>query len=236
MEVDGKLLPYRPVAVTLGKTVNNGWGAYECCWARTLLAVLVGALEVPGGIWVPRCVSTARVKTGIKRAAGTGRLHAQQAQSHIQGQVAKGAQWTQCAPHLGAVRCRGNSGGLEPITGPFSPGLDVPNPCAEELATSTAPDIWFAYRTNPSISFWDTPNVAKTITPFRLPYASPTRRTRPTTWPTSCFPIPPTWNPPSLSAWARPVHGAVLGSPRLRVASTRGRTAGRRARLHLDRY
>ena len=31
-------LPYRPVAVTLGKTVNNGWGGYECCWARTLLA------------------------------------------------------------------------------------------------------------------------------------------------------------------------------------------------------
>ena len=39
----------RPVAVSLGKTVNNGWGGYECCWARTLLGCLVGALEVPGG-------------------------------------------------------------------------------------------------------------------------------------------------------------------------------------------
>jgi phenylacetyl-CoA:acceptor oxidoreductase len=29
---------YRPVAVSLGKTVNNGWGGYECCWARTMLA------------------------------------------------------------------------------------------------------------------------------------------------------------------------------------------------------
>jgi phenylacetyl-CoA:acceptor oxidoreductase len=31
IEIDGETLPFRPVAVTLGKTVNNGWGAYECC-------------------------------------------------------------------------------------------------------------------------------------------------------------------------------------------------------------
>ena len=49
IEISGRILPYRPVAVTLGKTVNNGWGAFECCWARTVLATLVGALEVPGG-------------------------------------------------------------------------------------------------------------------------------------------------------------------------------------------
>ena len=49
VEVNGRVMPYRPVAVTLGKTVNNGWGGFECCWARTLLATLVGALEVPGG-------------------------------------------------------------------------------------------------------------------------------------------------------------------------------------------
>jgi phenylacetyl-CoA:acceptor oxidoreductase len=49
IEIDGQTLPYRPVAITLGKTVNNGWGGYECCWARTQLACLVGALEVPGG-------------------------------------------------------------------------------------------------------------------------------------------------------------------------------------------
>jgi phenylacetyl-CoA:acceptor oxidoreductase len=45
----GRTLPFRPVAVTLGKTVNNGWGGYDCCWARTLMACLVGALDVPGG-------------------------------------------------------------------------------------------------------------------------------------------------------------------------------------------
>lgn len=49
VEINGKRLPYRPVAVILGKTVNNGPGGYETCWARTVLAMLVGALEVPGG-------------------------------------------------------------------------------------------------------------------------------------------------------------------------------------------
>ena len=49
IEIEGVMLPYRPVAIALGKTVNNGWGGYECCWARTLLPCLVGALEVPGG-------------------------------------------------------------------------------------------------------------------------------------------------------------------------------------------
>ena len=49
IEIEGVKLPFRPVAVTLGKTVNNGWGSYECCWARTMLAALVGALETPGG-------------------------------------------------------------------------------------------------------------------------------------------------------------------------------------------
>ena len=49
IEIEGVRMPYRPVAVSLGKTVNNGWGGYECVWARTVLAALVGGLEVPGG-------------------------------------------------------------------------------------------------------------------------------------------------------------------------------------------
>ncbi len=49
VEISGEQLPFRPVAITLGKTVNNGPGGYQCCWARTLLATLLGALEVPGG-------------------------------------------------------------------------------------------------------------------------------------------------------------------------------------------
>ncbi|MEE8452976.1 MAG: molybdopterin-dependent oxidoreductase [Thermoguttaceae bacterium] len=49
IEISGETLPYRPVAITLGKTVNNGPGGYQVCWARTVLTMLIGALEVPGG-------------------------------------------------------------------------------------------------------------------------------------------------------------------------------------------
>ena len=49
IEIEGMTLPFRPVAIAFGKTVNNGWGGYECCWARTLIPCLVGALDVPGG-------------------------------------------------------------------------------------------------------------------------------------------------------------------------------------------
>lgn len=45
----GERLPFRPVGITLGKTINNGPGGYQACWARTVIAMLVGALEVPGG-------------------------------------------------------------------------------------------------------------------------------------------------------------------------------------------
>lgn len=50
IEIDGEKLPYRPVAIELGKSVNNGIGSYQATWARTVLAILVGALEVPGGM------------------------------------------------------------------------------------------------------------------------------------------------------------------------------------------
>ncbi|MHC5054075.1 MAG: molybdopterin-dependent oxidoreductase [Planctomycetota bacterium] len=49
IDICGESLPYRPVAFILGKTVNNGPGGYQTCWARTVLAMLLGALEVPGG-------------------------------------------------------------------------------------------------------------------------------------------------------------------------------------------
>ena len=48
IEVEGVKLPYRPVAIMLGKSVNNGWGALQCVWAKHVLEMLVGALEVPG--------------------------------------------------------------------------------------------------------------------------------------------------------------------------------------------
>ncbi len=49
INVEGKTLPYRPVSILVGKSVNNGWGGYQCVWASYALLMLVGAVEVPGG-------------------------------------------------------------------------------------------------------------------------------------------------------------------------------------------
>ena len=49
IEIEGKHPALSPGGGHAGKTVNNGWGGYDCCWARTLMACLVGALDVPGG-------------------------------------------------------------------------------------------------------------------------------------------------------------------------------------------
>lgn len=48
VKIDGVNLPYRPVCITLGRGVNNGWGAYACVWSQHVLLMLMGALEVPG--------------------------------------------------------------------------------------------------------------------------------------------------------------------------------------------
>ena len=35
IEIDGEILPLRPVGVMLGKSINNGPGGYHAVWART---------------------------------------------------------------------------------------------------------------------------------------------------------------------------------------------------------
>lgn len=165
VEVDGRLLPYRPVAVTLGKTVNNGWGAYECCWSRTTLAVLVGALEVPGGILgttvrinSPREDRHKSVQPGpdgfmLNKLNPTGK------NKWLQQPTGRNA-------HRTLVPLSGNSGSWSQSLGPSHLAWMFQTHVPKNWPRPTAPEIWFAYRTNPSISFWDTPNVAKTIARF----------------------------------------------------------------------
>lgn len=68
IEIDGEILPYRPVCINLGKDVNNGLGAYQAEWASHMLSVLVGGLEVPGGHMSPG----ARLLEALERAPETG--------------------------------------------------------------------------------------------------------------------------------------------------------------------
>jgi phenylacetyl-CoA:acceptor oxidoreductase len=154
IEVDGLRLPYRPVAVSLGKTVTNGWGGYECCWARTLLAALVGALEVPGGI-----------------LGTTVRLNRPMSERHES--VKPGPDGFMDYPFNPTGRdtwnprpnIRNAYRSLVPLAadGPWSQALGPTHfswmfldGTPQGLPQVTPPELWFVYRTNPAISFWDT--------------------------------------------------------------------------------
>jgi phenylacetyl-CoA:acceptor oxidoreductase len=171
IDIDGLTLPHRPVAITLGKTVNNGWGGFECCWARTMLACLVGALEVPGGtigttIRLTRPMSHRHESV---RAGPDGFMH------YPLNPTAKG-QWSPQPNIRNAYRT------MVPLAadGPWSQALgpthfswmfldDTP----QGLPRVTLPEVWFVYRTNPAISFWDTQALADKMArfPFMVAFA-----------------------------------------------------------------
>ena len=152
--IEGKTLPYRPVAVSLGKTVTNGWGGFECCWARTLLAALVGALEVPGGI----LGTTVRLNRPMSErhksvTAGPDGLMA------YPFNPTDPARWSAQPNIRNAYRT------MVPLAadGPWSQALGPTHfswmfldGTPPGLPRVTLPELWFVYRTNPAISFWDT--------------------------------------------------------------------------------
>jgi phenylacetyl-CoA:acceptor oxidoreductase len=166
VEVEGRTLPLRPVAIILGKTVNNGWGAFDCVWARTLLAVLVGALEVPGGI----LGTTVRIN----------RPHDDRHQSVTPGEdgfMAHGLNPTDAKGWVAHPGGRNAHRTLVPLAGngPWSQALG-PTHLAwmwqehspEQLMRSTLPELWITCRFNPAIAFWDTRHLTEAIA--RFPY------------------------------------------------------------------
>ena len=171
--IDGVTLPLRPVAVILGKSVNNGWGAFECCWARTMLAVLVGALENPGGT----LGTTVRLN----------RPHDNRHKSVLPGEDGFMAQKFNATDKANwAVKPTGRNmhKTLVPIVGntAWSQALGPTQlawmfqreqPAGSNMPQPTLPDVWFIYRTNPAISFWETQTLVKTIAtfPFTVAFA-----------------------------------------------------------------
>jgi phenylacetyl-CoA:acceptor oxidoreductase len=169
IEIDGHTLPLRPVAVTLGKSVNNGWGAYECCWARTVLAALVGALENPGGL-----------------LGTTVRLNRPQDNRHlsvlpgedgfmVQHFNPTDAEHWQSAPatrnlHQTLVPIVGHNGAWSQALGPTQLAwmFQQERPADWNMPTPTFPDLWIVFRSNPAISFWDTRRLADLVA--RFPY------------------------------------------------------------------
>ena len=172
IEIDGEVLPFRPVSVTLGKTVNNGWGAFDCCWSRTVMAVLVGALEVPGGT----LGTTVRIN----------RPHEDRLQSVRPGEdgfMVHGLNPTDPERWVRRPANRNAHRTLVPLAGngPWSQALGPTHlawmwqkEAPEKLMTPAFPELWFTFRTNPAIAFWDTRGLTQTIArfPFMVSFAN----------------------------------------------------------------
>jgi phenylacetyl-CoA:acceptor oxidoreductase len=164
IEIEGQTLPYRPVAVTLGKTVNNGWGGFECCWARTLLATLVGGLEVPGGT-IGTTVRLTRPMSQRLEAVKPG----PDGFMHYPLNPTDKARWSASPNIRNAYRT------MVPLAadGPWSQALGPTHfswlfldETPKGLPRVTLPDVWFVYRTNPAISFWDTAALGEKMARF----------------------------------------------------------------------
>lgn len=167
IEIDGKTLPLRPVAVTLGKSVNNGWGAFECCWARTVLAMLVGALENPGGLLGTTVrLNKSRDNRHLSVKAGEDGFMVQYFNPTSK------EEW-QSAPstrnlHQTLVPIVGHNGAWSQSLGPTQLAWMFQNERPDDwnMPMPTLPEVWLVYRSNPSISFWDTRHLAETVAKF----------------------------------------------------------------------
>ena len=166
IEIEGRTLPLRPVAIMLGKTVNNGWGGFDCCWARTLMACLIGGLEVPGG--------TLGTTVRLNRPATSRQASVK---ANLDGIMEYPMNPTDKENWVSAPRIRNAYSTLVPLVAnsPWSPALG-PTQMAwmmqkeglENLPKPTQPDIWFVYRTNPVISYWDTDGIAEVLEKFPM--------------------------------------------------------------------
>ena len=164
IEIDGRVMPFRPAAISLGKTVNNGWGGYECCWARTLLACLIGGLEVPGG--------TLGTTVRLNRPADnrwSSVTPGPDGFMHYPMNPTKKGEWMSRSPsrhaHRTLVPLAANSPWSQAL-GPTHLAWMMQKQGFDHLPEPTRPDVWFVYRTNPAISFWDTGAVSDAMARF----------------------------------------------------------------------
>jgi phenylacetyl-CoA:acceptor oxidoreductase len=164
IEVEGEEMPFRPVAVLLGKTVNNGWGGYNCCWARTMLLTLVGALEVPGGMVGSNVKlnrpADSRQKSAVKGPDGFMEFPFNETTKE---------DWQKDPSIRNAFRTlvplAANSA-WSPALGPAHLPWLFQKKAPTNWPKPTTPDIWFCYRTNPAISSWNAPEVAERVAEF----------------------------------------------------------------------
>ncbi|MCC7166616.1 MAG: molybdopterin-dependent oxidoreductase [Rhodospirillales bacterium] len=164
IEIEGRTLPLRPVSVQLGKTVNNGWGGYDTCWSRTMLAVLIGGLETPGG--------TLGTTVRLNRPADNKQASAKPGPD---GFMDYPMNPTDKENWIGVPQVRNANRTLIPLVAnsPWSQALGPTHlawlfqqETPPEWPQMQPPDLWFVYRTNPAISFWDTPTISAVMAKF----------------------------------------------------------------------
>ncbi|MCW5698995.1 MAG: molybdopterin-dependent oxidoreductase [Rhodospirillales bacterium] len=171
IEIEGETLPLRPVCITLGKTVNNGWGGFDCVWARTTIACLVGALEVPGGM-LGTTVRLNRPATSRQASVKVG----------PDGFMDYPMNPTDKEHWISRPEVRNANRTLIPLVAnsPWSQALGpthiawmMQDNAPDHWPEPTVPDVWIVYRTNPAISFWETEKIEQTIArfPFTVAFA-----------------------------------------------------------------
>ena len=165
IEIKGRRLPFRPVAVMLGKSINNGWGSYECVWARTMMQILVGALEVPGGLlgstslvvgpdW-DRMSSVIAGEDGFMQAP----FNPTDKEAWVGQRIMRHA-YRSLTPLIG-------NGFYAPFLGSTTlTWMRLQDRAAGNWGKTNPPDVWFVYKCNPSISFSETARLGETIARF----------------------------------------------------------------------
>jgi phenylacetyl-CoA:acceptor oxidoreductase len=130
-----------------------------------LLACLVGALEVPGGTMG----TTVRLNRPMsERLESVKRLGPDGFMDYPMNPTDK-ASWSPRAQHPQRLPHHGAAGGQRPwaqALGPTHFSWMFLDGTPKGLPTVTFPDVWFVYRTNPAISFWDTPALGDKIARF----------------------------------------------------------------------
>jgi phenylacetyl-CoA:acceptor oxidoreductase len=157
-------LPLRPVSISLGKTVNNGWGGYECCWARTLIGCLFGALEVPGST----LGTTVRLNRPADNRWSSVKRGPDGFMQYPMNPTSK-TEWisrpTARSAHRTLVPLVADSAWSQAL-GPTHLAWMMQSENFDKLPAASPPDVWFVYRTNPAISFWDTKAVGNAMAKF----------------------------------------------------------------------
>lgn len=155
---DGVTMPLRPVAIVLGKTVNNGWGGMQCVWAAHVLEMLVGALEVPGG------------------DHGNRVLYSGPMRKNLDGFFEYPFNPTDKEHYKFPPGRRDGTPSICPLTGPFLGPLHLAwkwiNDPPPNWPKPSVPEVFITYKVNPVISQFDTPNVIEVLSkiPFHVAF------------------------------------------------------------------